>query len=140
MKRPDKRHMVSKKLTAGFTVVELLVAVVVLMSIGLIVLSQKNTLESIHRDKERKTAINAIYYNLEEVVKPASNGYPSTLSAAQLKAMDKDLLKDPWGKTIGEKDSNYRYEPTGCGGGTVCSGYTLRADLEREADFVKTNR
>lgn len=126
--------------TDGFTVVELIVAIVVLGAIGLIFLSQKNTLEAIHRDKTRKTAINAVYYNLEEVVKPALGGYPSKLDAKQLKAMDSDLLKDPWGKTIGDKESNYRYEATGCGGGAVCSGYTLRADLEREADFVKQNR
>lgn len=130
----------SNRFSGGFTVVELLVAIAVLTAIGLIFLSQKNTLESIHRDKQRKTAINAIYYNLEEVVKPALGGYPTKLDAKQLKAMDSELLKDPWGKSISESVSNYRYEATGCNGGTVCTGYILRANLEREADFVKTNR
>lgn len=128
------------KKTDGFTVVELLVAIIVLGAIGLIFLSQKHTLEAIHRDKERKIAINSIYYNLEEVVKPGLNGYPSKIDTKQLKAMDSNLLKDPNGKMIGDKDSDYRYEPTGCDGGAVCSGYILRANLEREGDFVKTNR
>ncbi len=128
------------KKTSGFTVAELIVAIAVLATIGLIFLSQKNTLESVHRDKLRKTAINAIHYNLEEVVKPTLGGYPNKIDAKQLKAMDSELLKDPWGKSIGDKLSNYRYEPTGCNGTTVCKGYTLRADLEREADFVKQNR
>jgi len=124
----------------GFTVVELLVAIVVLAAVGLIFISQKNTFEAIHRDRDRKTAVNAMYYNLEEVVKPTLKGYPRVLKADQLKAMDPALLKDPQGVAVGDKNSDYRYEPTGCSGSDICSGYTLRAHLEREADFVKENR
>lgn len=128
-----------KKSTAGFTVIELITAIVLLSIISLIFFSQKATLESVNRDKQRKTAINAMHYNLEEVVKPSLSGYPSKLTASQLKAMDPALMKDPFGIEIGDKMSNYRYSPTGCNGGAICSGYTLTADLERESDFIKTN-
>lgn len=128
------------KASHGFTVVELLVAVAFLGIVGTLLFQQQQSVRIIHADQDRKVAINAIHYNLEEVVKPALGGYPRVLSASQLKAMDKALLRDPSGVLIGEPTSQYRYEPTGCNGGEVCTGYTLRADLEREADFVKTNR
>ena len=125
--------------TRGFTIIELLVSVVLLGVIGGLSYERFITVESIHRDQARKTAINAIHHNLEEVVKPALGGYPRTLTPVQLKAMDKMLFQDPQGEAIGRASSDYRYEPTGCNGGGVCSGYRLKADLEREADFVKTN-
>ena len=127
------------KSSSGFTVVELLVTIVFLGIVGTILLQQQQSLRVIHRDQDRKVAINAIHYNLEEVVKPTLGGYPRILRAIQLKAMDKELLKDPSGVAVGQPTSEYRYEPTGCNGGDICTGYTLRADLEREADFVKTN-
>lgn len=127
------------KVSSGFTVIELLVTIVFLGVVGTIIFEQQQSLRVIHRDSDRKVAINAIYYNLEEVVKPTLGGYPRVLSATQLKAMDKALLRDQAGILIGEPASEYRYEPTGCNGGDVCTGYTLRANLEREADFVKSS-
>lgn len=123
----------------GFTVVELLAAVVVLIIAGTVFYVQKNDLKTASRDQDRKTAINAIYYNLEEVYFPAHKSYPRVIDESTVKAMDPALLKDPSGVKIGEQKSNYRYEPSGCDG-DACKGYTLRADLERENDFVKTNR
>ncbi len=123
----------------GFTVVEVLAFFMLLSVVGVIFLSQKNALDAIHRDRERKTAINEIYYNLEEVVYPTLKGYPSVLSPKQLKTLDSAYLTDPEGYKIGNKDSSYRYEPTGCNGGTLCTGFTLRTELEREADFVKSS-
>lgn len=122
---------------SGFTVVELIVAILFLTVIGAIFYGQKAGLEASHRDIERKTAINAIYYNLVEVVKPSLGGYPRVLKAEQLKAMDTALLTDPSGKKLGDKESSYRYDPTECNGGDVCKSFTLRADLEREDAFVK---
>jgi len=123
----------------GFTVVEVLAFFLLLSVVGLIFLSQKNALDAIHRDRDRKTAINEIYYNLQEVAYPALKGYPSTLSVKQLSTLDRSFLTDPAGHKIGSKDSDYRYEPTGCNGGTLCTGFTLRTELEREADFVKSS-
>lgn len=127
------------KTSSGFTVVELLATIVFVSIIGTLFFELKQTLDVVHRDQDRKVAINTIHYNLEEVVRPSLGGYPRLLNATQLKAMDKALLKDPTGVMAGEANSQYRYEPTGCNGSEICAGYTLRADLEREADFVKTN-
>ena len=55
-----------------------------------------------------------------------------------MNTLDKGLLKDPEGRNIGTKDSDLRYEPVGCDDGK-CSGYVLRAKLEKEAEFVKKN-
>ncbi len=123
----------------GFTIIEMLVTVVLLGMVGAIGFERYLTVQAIHRDQDRKIAVNAMHYNLEEIVKPTLGGYPRALTAAQLKAMDKRLLNDPQGIAVGKSNSDYRYEPTGCNGGDICSSYNLRADLENEADFVKTN-
>ncbi len=120
----------------GFTALELIVAIIVLITIGTVFWMQKDALNSEHRDTQRKTAINTMAANLEELIYPAMNGYPQTLDLSQFKAMDPDMLKDPSGIKIGEQDSTYRYTPTDCSG-SVCKHFTLRADLEREADYEK---
>lgn len=121
----------------GFTPTELAVAVVVVVLLGATYYASQSSLYASHRDTQRKTAINAIYYNLVEVVKPTLGGYPRVLTAEQLKAMDTALLTDPRGQKIGAAMSEYRYEPTECNGGDICQSFTLHADLEREDVFVK---
>lgn len=56
------------KKQAGFTALELIVAIIILIAAGAIFLIQKNDIAAEHRDTTRKIAINAIYYNLEEVI------------------------------------------------------------------------
>lgn len=124
---------------SGFTALELVVAILVLVAAGVIFWTQKNELQAQHRDQQRKTALNAIYYNLEEVVHPTLNGYPLKIDAKQLKAMDSALLNDPNGIVIGETGSSYTYEPSSCNE-TSCKHYVLRADLEKEADFIKRSK
>ncbi len=126
------------KSSDGFTVVELLVGLVFLGIVSGIAFDRYSTIQMVHRDQDRKVAINSMHYNLQEVVKPGVGGYPRVLTAAQLTAMNAALLTDPNGLKLGEASSDYRYEPTGCNGGDICSGYTLRANLELEQDFVKT--
>lgn len=123
----------------GFTVLELIIAIVILVTAGSIFAIQRADLSAQHRDSDRKAAINAMYYNLEEVVYPSLGGYPLTLTAEQLKAMDSSLLKDPNGVSVGESGSDYSYEPSSCDG-SLCKHYTLRASLEREATYEKTSR
>lgn len=127
------------KKQAGFTALELIVAIIILIAAGVIFLVQKNDIAAEHRDAIRKISINAIYYNLEEIVYPTLKGYPAKLDTKQLKAMDSDLLKDPNGVTINESGSEYTYEPSSCTG-DVCQHYVLRATLEKEAEFVKKSR
>lgn len=126
------------KYSHGFTAIELVIAIIFLAAAGTIFLVQKQNIEAIHRDTQRKTAINAMYYNLKEVYYAAHRSYPRTIDASKLKAMDPALFKDPSGNAIGDQKSDYRYEPTGCNE-DICSGYTLRTRLEREADYVKSN-
>ena len=79
-----------------------------------------------------------MYYNLEEVYYAKNQSYPKAISSVNLPAMDPALLKDPQGVAVGDQSSNYRYEPSGCDG-NVCKSYILRADLERESDYIKNS-
>ncbi len=124
----------------GFTVIELLIAVALLIAIGAVFFIQKSNLESGSRDETRRTAINAMYYNLEDVFYAKNSYYPQSIDEKNLTAMDKSLLSDPNGQKVGSAKSDYRYEPTGCAMDGKCTGYTLRAALENEADFVKESR
>lgn len=123
----------------GFTVIELMSVIVLLFFIGIVFWIQKNNIQVAARDDQRKTAINSIYHTLEEVYFPTNKSYPKTINEATLPSVDPSLLKDPDGLQIGTAGSDYRYEPTNCED-TSCKGYSLRALLENEDDFVKTNR
>lgn len=122
----------------GFTVVELIIAIVFLAGIGTLFFVQKQTVEAINRDSQRKTAINAMYYNLQEAYFVTNKSYPKSISSTNLKAMDPALFKDPDGVAIGDQGSDYRYLPSGCNG-NACTGFTLRSSLEREADYIREN-
>jgi hypothetical protein len=50
--------------------------------------------------------------------------------------MDPLLFKDPGGANVGEQGSSYHYDPVNCEA-NVCRGYTLRAELENEAEYSK---
>jgi len=121
---------------AGFTALELLTAILVLLVLGTVFLLQKNSLEAEHRDSDRKTAINAMYHNLEEITYKKLGGYPIVLTKADLPAMDEALLTDPRGKKLGETGSEYRYSPSDCDG-KICKNYTLSSRLEREAVYER---
>ena len=123
----------------GFTVLELIIAVVILLAAGTAFFIQKRDLQDMSQDAQRKTAINAIYYNLEDVYYPAHHAYPEHLTTDQLKGLDPSQLKDPNGATLGDFGSNYAYTPKNCTNGQ-CASYTLTADLKLEADFTKTSR
>lgn len=123
----------------GFTVLELIIAIVFVLIAGTVFYVQKRDLEVQARDSARKTAINAIYYNLEDVYYAANHTYPQKLTADQLKGLDPSTLKDPEDVAIGEQNSDYSYDPKDCTDGK-CKSYTLRANLEHEADYTKTSR
>ena len=127
------------KHSQGFTVIELLVIIVILGAASVLFFVQKNNLEVAYRDEQRKTAINAIYYGLEEVYFKENEAYPRTLSDDVLPSVNPEQLKDTNGVMIGEASSEYRYEPTNCTDDS-CASYTLRTTLENEADFIKTSR
>lgn len=127
------------KHTQGFTVIEVIVVTLFLSVATAVLFMQRNDIAATHRDDQRKTAINAIYYSLEEVYFANNKNYPIEITDKTVTALDPSLLTDPNGKKIGDKESNYRYEGINCTN-TACKSYKLRADLEKEADFIKTNR
>lgn len=134
----------------GFTVIELIIAIAFLIFAGVLFVVQSHDVKVAQRDDQRKTAINAMYYSLENGYYPAHHSYPKEINADILTTMDADLFTDPDGITLGQTaqtigdqkqavQSDYRYEPTNCTD-SACKSYTLRADLENEADFVKTSQ
>ncbi len=123
----------------GFTVIELIFIVALLGAASILFFIQKNNLEVAGRDEIRKTAINAMYYSIEEVYFKTNRYYPRAINSDVIPSVDPSLFKDPNGVKIGESNSNYRYEPYNCTN-DQCKNYTLRTTLENEADYVKTNR
>ncbi len=124
----------------GFTVIELLVVLAVLILGGWLFFTEKDTVNAVQRDAARKVAINAMYYNLEEVYYPANGYYPASIDSKTLRAMDPALFTDPNGGDLGSGDSDYRYDASGCSTDGHCTGYTLKSAMEREADYSKMNR
>ena len=123
----------------GFTVIELVVVVAFLCAIAAVAWTQIKTLNSMHRDDTRRTAINAMYYSLEDVYYQKNKSYPRTIDEKTITAIDPSLLADPDGAKIGTAESNYKYLPTDCVN-DVCKSYSIRSTMEREADYVKTSR
>ena len=139
-----------KKHTNGFTVIELIFVIVVFGLASILFFIQKQNIETVASDNTKKTAINSMYYGLEEVYYKQHKSYPRTLDATALPSIDEALFADPTGIKLGQTtvtvndeevsvESDYRYEPTNCTDNS-CKSYTLRTSLENEADFVKTSR
>lgn len=123
----------------GFTVIEIIVVMVFLAAATTILLVQRGNLTAANRDSQRKIAINAMYYGIEEVYYEANKSYPAKIDSKTIRAMDPELFTDPNGIKLGEADSDYRYEGVNCEN-NKCKGYSLRANLEKEDDYIKTNR
>lgn len=123
----------------GFTILELSTVIVIAGLLLILFFVQKQNSDAIHRDEQRKEAINAMYYALEEGFYPEKGYYPESISEDNLKTMDPQLFTDPNGINIGTEGSSYSYEPADCEDGK-CKEYTLKADLEKEADYIKKNR
>lgn len=127
------------KTSHGFTVIEIIIVIGLIGFASILFFVQKNNIEVAARDEQRKTAINAMYYSLEEVYFKQNNAYPRTITTETLPSVDPELFMDTNNVKIGESDSEYRYEPTDCTD-TSCKGYTLRTTLENEDDYIKKNR
>ena len=127
------------KTSCGFTVIEIIIVIALLGFATVVFFVQKNNIEVAARDEQRKTAINAMYYGLEEVYFKQNASYPRTIDETILPSVDPTLFTDVADVKIGESDSEYRYEPTDCTD-TACKSYTLRTTLENEDDYIKKNR
>lgn len=127
------------KTKKGFTILEILVVAVFATLLLVLFFIQKSNIDAMERDEDRKTAINAMYYALEESFYKENGYYPETISEENLKVIDPALWTDPFGINLGDPLSSYSYEPADCKDGK-CKEYTLKADLEKEDDYVKRNR
>ena len=127
------------KTKKGFTVLEIII-VAAFASLALVLFFvQKSNVDAMNRDEKRKTAINAMYYALEEGFYPEHGYYPEEISEKVLTVIDPALFTDPLGYYFGTDFSSYSYEPLSCKDGR-CKEYTLRAELEKEDTYVKKNR
>ncbi|OYW84365.1 hypothetical protein B7Z17_04205 [Candidatus Saccharibacteria bacterium 32-49-10] len=132
--------IVLMKHSRGFTVIELLFVLVLLGVGSWVYFTEKATITATQRDSARKVAINAMYYNLEEVYYPQHSSYPATIDSKTLRAMDPALFTDPNGNKLGASGANYRYTGIGCTTDGACKSYKLSSTMEREGDYLKTSR
>lgn len=123
----------------GFTVIELIFITAVLGVASVFFFVQKQNLSNVNIDNTKKTAINAMYYSLEEVYFPTNGYYPSSISADNLKSVDPDLFTDPAGIEINATGGAYSYKPSNCSD-NKCKSYTLKTVLENEGDFVRNSK
>lgn len=127
------------KQSSGFTIIELLFIMLIIGASSILFFIQKNEIENSAKDNSQKTAINAMYYGLEEVFYPANKFYPQSINSEVLTSVDPALFTDSNGDKLGSAGSVYTYSPTNCTN-NKCTGYTLKTSLINEADFVKTNK
>lgn len=123
----------------GFTIIEIIVVAVFSTLLLILFFIQKSNIDAMERDEDRKTAINAMYYALEESFYKDNGYYPETISEENIKVIDPALWTDPLGANLGDPLSSYSYEPANCKDGK-CKEYTLKAELEKEDAYIKYNR
>ena len=123
----------------GFTIIEIIIVAIFASLLLILFFIQKSNLDAFARDEDRKTAINAMYYALEESFYKDHKYYPESISEENIRVIDPALWTDPLGFNLGDPMGSYFYEPANCKDGK-CKEYTLRAQLEKEDDYIKYNR
>ena len=123
----------------GFTILEVIIVAIFATLLLVLFFVQKTNIDAMRRDEDRKTAINAMYYALEEGFYAQHGYYPETISEENIKVIDPALWTDPAGLNIGMPGCTYSYTPANCENGK-CKEYTLRAELEKEDSYTKYNR
>lgn len=144
--------MKKRSLEKGFTVVEVMVVIVVLIVLATFFVVQRDGLEKANRDEIRKQAINSMYYALVEGFYEENGYYPRTISREQLPTVDPTLFTDPSGLTLNgdvcvytndddeqqtDGQCEYHYSASNCDSDGKCQQFTLTADMETEADYQK---
>lgn len=127
------------KTKSGFTILEIIIVAVFATLLLVLFFVQKANIDAMERDEDRKIAINAMYYALEESYYKDHGYYPETISEDNIKVIDPALWTDPFGYNLGTPESSYSYQPANCEN-SHCKEYTLKADLEKEDAYVKYNR
>lgn len=124
---------------SGFTVLEIIIVASFASLLLILFFVQKGNIDAMERDEDRKIAINAMYYALEESYYKDHGYYPETISEDNIKVIDPALWTDPLGYNLGNPESSYSYQPANCENGK-CKEYILKAELEKEDAYVKYNR
>lgn len=123
----------------GFTILEIVILGAFLSLLLVVFFVQKSNIDAMNRDAARKTAINAMYYALEESFYKEHRYYPEQISEENIKVIDPALWTDPGGHNLGDPASSYSYEPADCKDGK-CKEYILKSNLEKEDAYIKYNR
>ena len=124
----------------GFTLIELCLVIAIFGILFVVFLLQKTSVDAMQRDEARKTAVNAMYYALEEGYYKINGYYPTSISADNLKMVDPKLFTDPSGVLMGESGCDYIYIPANCDSEGKCQAYIIRSRLEKEDIYIKRNR
>lgn len=124
---------------SGFTILEVIIVGLFASLLLIFFFIQKQNLDAMKRDENRKIAINAMYYALEESFFKEHKYYPEHISEQNITVIDPALWTDPDGHNLGTPGSSYSYEPANCKDGK-CREYTLKATLEKEDTYIKYNR
>ena len=127
------------RIKRGFTILEIIIVAVFASLLLILFFVQKANIDAMERDEDRKIAINAMYYALEEDFYAEHGYYPEKISEDNIKVIDPALWTDPSGNNLGDLGSSYSYEPANCKNGK-CKEYTLKAELEKEDAYIKYNR
>ncbi len=124
----------------GFTLIEVMIVGAFAALLVVLFFIQKANVDAMNRDDDRKTAINAMYYALEEYYYPKNGYYPSEIDEEVLPVIDPQLFTDPQGINIGTDGSSYSYEPANCNAENECKEFILRAQLEKESTYIKKGK
>lgn len=115
----------------GFTIIELLIVATFASLLLILFFIQKSNFDAINRDEKRRTAINAMYYALEESFYKDHGYYPEQINEDILPVVDPSLWTDPLGFNLGDSFSSYHYAPANCDNNGKCKEYILSASLEK---------
>jgi type II secretory pathway pseudopilin PulG len=123
----------------GFTVIEVLIFFAILATLAIFFVLQKNDIDSSYADRDRKAAINMIYYNLTEIYQPAHGYYPDQITIDSLSGVDPTVITDLYGYTIGDPESSYSYEGLDCNSQGECKDFKLTTTLDKEPTYEKSS-
>lgn len=118
----------------GFTVVELLVALILVFIIAILVVLQKSDIDASHRDQQRKSNVNAMYYALKEGYYPKNQSYPTEANQKTLPYIDPAAFKQ-----VGDSEYKIVYKGLNCDN-QACQKFSISVRLEKEETYKKSSQ
>lgn len=117
----------------GFTVLELLVALLLVFIIAILVVLQKSDIDASQRDQQRKSNVNAIYYALKEGYYPKNQSYPTEINETTLPYVDPETFKQ-----VGGGEYKAVYKALNCNN-QACKKFLITVRLEKEETYKKAS-